>query len=233
MPASSGAWLVCSTLIANVSLEVPAPSLALTLMPGYSPAWKRFGFQLSTPVRASSVAPGGRWAAEKVTASPSASGACSASVKSSPSRACCGPTGSSTGAAFVSRTTSAMVSWSLPTGPAPALPLSVTAKRIEYAPRSAAVGVHSKSAVPYALPGVSVAPGGSASALKLRSSWSRSDARSVKRSVWPTSATLLPTGASSGGSLGESAEITKLREVLSTLFAPPPSPLSLAVSFTT
>ena len=38
-----------------------------------------------------------------------------------------------------------------PTGPAPALPLSVTAKRIEYAPRSAAVGVHSKSAVPYAL----------------------------------------------------------------------------------
>jgi hypothetical protein len=34
MPAMSGAWLVCATLMPNVSLELPAPSLAVIVIPG-------------------------------------------------------------------------------------------------------------------------------------------------------------------------------------------------------
>ncbi len=49
-----------------------------------------------------------------------------------------------------------------------------------------------------------MAPAGKPTALKVSGSWSRSLARMVKRSGLPTTATLSPIGASSGGSVGDS-----------------------------
>ena len=72
-----------------------------------------------------------------------------------------------------------MVSLSLPTGPAPALPLSVTVNRIEREPRSLLVGVHWNTALPYRTPGVRDAPAGNESAENVSTSWSRSEAFNV------------------------------------------------------
>ncbi|MCG3170387.1 MAG: hypothetical protein CALGDGBN_01927 [Pseudomonadales bacterium] len=99
---------------------------------------------------------------------------------------------------------------SLPISPSPSLPSSVTVNVSVYSPASAAVGVHSNTTVPYCTPGVSVAPGGNASALNTSVSWSRSEARIVKRSSSPKTATLSPIGASTGASEGDSAVITKV-----------------------
>ena len=94
------------------------------------------------PAARSSVTPGGRLVAVKVSASPSASSAMSWVCSTAPSATVWSPTGSRTGAALVARATMATVCWSrLPSE-------SVTTKVTLCVPASAAVGVQVKTALP-------------------------------------------------------------------------------------
>ena len=54
----------------------------------------------------------------------------------------------------------------------------------------------------------------------------RSEACNVRCNVCPMTATLSPTGVSSGGSLGDSAEMTNERDADRIALAPSPSPSS-------